>query len=61
MDLLQTIKVFAKAPKLVIDEYLFIEKVVNHKEPTYLLLDMGSVIISNDIIQPAQECMIADQ
>ena len=38
---LNTIRVDVESPKLVIDEYLVGEKVLNRKRPMFLLLDMG--------------------
>ena len=38
---LNTIRVDVESPKLIIDEYLVGEKVLNRKRPMFLLLDMG--------------------
>jgi hypothetical protein len=39
------------SPKLIIDEYLLSEKVVNPVKPCYFLLDMGLWEISTSIVK----------
>lgn len=38
-----------KSPKLIIDEYLLAEKVVNPKKPCYFLIDMGNWTMNNSV------------
>jgi hypothetical protein len=38
-----------KSPKLIIDEYLLAEKVINPKRPCYFLIDMGNWTMNNSV------------
>lgn len=41
----------ALSPKLIIDEYLLAEKVLDHEKPAYFLVDMGRWTATNCVIR----------
>ena len=47
----------ALSPKLILDEYLLAEKVLDPKNPAYLLIDMGRWTATNCIIRSLVEAI----
>jgi len=52
-DLSTSISINMVSPRLIIDEFLLSEKVVDLKRPCYFMLDMGHWQIDTSIISPA--------
>lgn len=51
------LNILAISPKLVIDEYLFGDPVMEKKRPFYFLLDMGKLKIENKLYKQTIECI----
>ena len=57
---LLSLSIVACSPKLVIDEYLFGEPILEKKKPVYFLLDMGKLKIQNTMCEQLIETMAGE-